>query len=77
MEELHILMTGIGRRVELIQALRQAALQLDINLKIYGADMSDTAPALVYCDFTRRVCGMTEPEYISQLLEICVEDRIK
>lgn len=77
MEELHILMTGIGRRVELIQALRQAALQLDVNLKIYGADMSGTAPALLYCDFTRQVCGMNEPEYVNQLLRICIEDEIK
>lgn len=76
MKEIHILVTGIGRRVELMQAIRQAALQLDINLKIYGADIAGTAPALTYCDFTRRVCAMHDPKYIQQLVDICVADRI-
>ncbi len=50
MKELHILVTGVGRRVELMQAFRQAALNLNIDLKIYGADMAGTAPALAYCN---------------------------
>lgn len=73
---LRVLFTGIGRRVELVQAFRQAALTLNINLKIYGADMLGTAPALSYCDYTRKVCGMREPEYIDQLVEICNQDKI-
>ena len=76
MKEIHILFTGIGRRIELLQAFRQAALYVGVNLKIYGADMVGTAPALVYCDFVRRVCGMKEPEYISQLVDICEKDKI-
>lgn len=51
--EKRILFTGAGRRVELIQAFRQAAQVLNINLKIYGAEMTDSAPALAYCDYTR------------------------
>lgn len=76
MKELHILFTGVGRRIELIQAFRQAALVLDCNLKIYGADMAGTAPALAYCDFTRKVCGMKDPAYIDELVEICRKDKI-
>ena len=76
MKEIHILVTGVGRRVELMQAFRQAALKLEINLKLYGADMAGTAPALAYCDYTRKVCSMKEPQYIEQLLKICVEDKI-
>ena len=76
MKELHILFTGVGRRIELIQAFRQAALVLDCNLKIYGADMAGTAPALAYCDFTRKVCGMKDPSYIDELIEICLNDKI-
>ena len=33
MKEIHILVTGVGRRVELMQAFRQAALNLNINLQ--------------------------------------------
>ena len=76
MKEIHILVTGVGRRVELMQAFRQAALKLEINLKLYGADMAGTAPALAYCDYIRKVCSMKESQYIEQLLKICVEDKI-
>jgi len=73
---MRILFTGVGRRIELLQAFRNAALVLNKELKIYGADMAGTAPALAYCDFTRRVVAMKDPGYIQNLLDICVADRI-
>lgn len=76
MKEIHILVTGIGRRVELVQAFREAALNLKVQLKLYGADITGTAPALFYCDFTRKVCAMDDPRYIQQLIEICINDKI-
>lgn len=76
MKEVRILFTGVGRRIELVQAFREAALILNINLKIYGADMAGTAPALVYCDYTRKVCGMKDANYISELVQICENDKI-
>lgn len=71
-----ILFTGVGRRIELIQAFRNAALVLGKELKIYGADMAGTAPALAYCDRTRKVVAMKDPGYIDDLLRICREDQI-
>ncbi len=71
-----ILFTGVGRRIELLQAFRNATLVLGKELKIYGADMTGTAPALAYCDFTRKVVAMKHPDYINQLVEICREDNI-
>lgn len=71
-----ILFTGVGRRVELVQAFRQAALVLNKQLKIYGADMAGTAPALAFCDYTRIVCAMKEDGYIDELVNICEEDGI-
>ena len=76
MKIFRILFTGVGRRVELMQAFRQAANHLNINLKLYGADMAGTAPALAFCDVTRKVCGMREEDYIPQLLKICTLDNI-
>jgi HAD superfamily hydrolase (TIGR01549 family) len=73
---MRILFTGVGRRIELLQAFRNAALVLNKDLKIYGADMAGTAPALAYCDFTRHVVAMKDPGYIQNLLDICVADRI-
>lgn len=76
MKTIKILVTGVGRRIELMQAFRQAAQILNIDLKLLGADMAGTAPALAFCDYTRKVCGMRDADYIPQLLEICKKDGI-
>ena len=73
---IRILFTGVGRRIELLQAFRNAALVLNKDLKIYGADMAGTAPALAYCDYTRKVVAMRDPGYIQNLLDICTNDSI-
>lgn len=73
---MHLLFTGAGRRIELIQAFRGAALALGKPLRIYGADLAGTAPSLSYCDEARRVVAMKDPGYIDDLLRICREDRI-
>ena len=71
-----ILFTGVGRRVELLQAFRQAAKTLSINIKLHGADVSNTAPALAFCDYVWIVCGMQEIHYLEQLLKICQDNSI-
>lgn len=76
MKTFRILFTGVGRRVELMQAFRQAANRMNVILKLYGADMTGTAPALAFCDYIRKVCGMRDADYIPQLLRICKEDHI-
>ncbi len=73
---MRILFTGVGRRIELLQSFRNAALVLNKELRIYGADMAGTAPALAYCDFTRKVVAMKDPRYIDNLLSICADDHI-
>lgn len=73
---IRILFTGVGRRIELIQAFRNAALALHKELQIYGADMAGTAPALAYCDHTRKTPAMKDPGYIDDLLQICINDHI-
>lgn len=76
MNEYRILFTGIGRRVELLQAFRQAALCQNRNIRLYGTDMAGTAPALVFCDAVREICSMRDESYIPALLEICRRDSI-
>lgn len=73
---MNILFTGVGRRIELLQAFRNAALVLNKKLNIFGADMAGTAPALAYCDYTRKVVAMKDPSYIENLLQICKDDHI-
>lgn len=74
--EIRLVFTGIGRRIELVQAFRSASAALRMPLKIYGADMAGTAPALAYCDHTRRICPMNAPEYIDELIALCINDDI-
>lgn len=71
-----VLITSVGRRVELIMAFRKAASELDVKLTIIGTDISDTAPALLFCDETRTVCRINDSKYIPQLLAICEADHI-
>ena len=73
---INILFTGVGRRVELLQAFLEASLVLEKDLQLYGADMNGTAPALSYCNHTRRVVGMNDPKYIDNLINICISDKI-
>lgn len=75
-----ILFTSVGRRVELMQAFRKAADELKSSgelkddLTIIGADITDTAPALYFCDETRIVPRIKDKSYIPVLLEICQEE---
>lgn len=71
-----ILFTSVGRRVELIQAFRAAAKKLNIGLEIYGADITESAPALYFCDHTVIVPRIKEPNYISELQKICSCEKV-
>lgn len=71
-----ILFTSVGRRVELIQAFKSAADFLGVELEIYGADITDSAPALQFCDKAVMVPKIKSEEYIPRLKEICREENI-
>lgn len=71
-----ILFTSVGRRVELVQAFIHAAKKLGINLEIYGADITKTAPALFFCDHAVTVPRITDDTYIPALKEICAAEKI-
>lgn len=73
---MNLLFTSVGRRVELMQAFKQAAESLEIELTVYGADISDSAPALCFCDQTVIVPRINHPDYIPFLLEICAKEKI-
>ena len=71
-----LLFTSIGRRVELIQAFKVAAEKNNVDLVIYGADMSDSAPAMLFCDRTVIVPRIKSEQYIPTLLSICESEKI-
>lgn len=71
-----ILFTSVGRRVELMQAFRKAADELGVDLTIIGADITESAPALYFCDETKIVCRIKDENYIPQLLSICENEKV-
>lgn len=71
-----ILFTSVGRRVELIQAFENVANRLKVNLEIYGADITDSAPALYFCDHTVIVPKIKDENYIPTLIKVCNEEKI-
>ncbi len=71
-----ILFTSVGRRVELMQAFRQGAKNLKIDLEIWGADITATAPALFFCDKVKIVPLIKSEEYIPSLVSVCKEEGI-
>lgn len=73
---MRILFTSVGRRVELVQAFRNAALALGVDLRIYGSDMSASAPALKFCDCTLSSPKIRDDSYISFLFSFCKENNI-
>lgn len=71
-----ILFTSVGRRVELMQAFREAAKRNDFDLELIGADISLTAPALYFCDTKVAAPRISNPNYISFLVSYCKEHNV-
>ncbi|MBQ0083930.1 MAG: ATP-grasp domain-containing protein [Clostridiales bacterium] len=71
-----ILFTSVGRRVELMQAFKSAAEKTGIELELWGADISGTAPALFFCDKQVIVPKIKDAQYIPVLQEICKKNKI-
>lgn len=71
-----ILFTSIGRRVELIQAFKLASEDLDIDLEIHGSDISQSAPALMFCDKIVITPRIKDNKYIPFLQEYCFKNDI-
>jgi len=76
MKIMKLLFTSVGRRVELIQAFKNASNKLGLNLIIIGADITDTAPALQFCDQTVIVPRIRDEKYIPFLIDYCKQESI-
>ncbi len=66
---LSLVISCVGRRVELLQAFRAAAERLDISLRLIGVDSDLTAPALSCVDVPVTAPRVGDPAYIPALLE--------
>lgn len=70
---LTLVVTCVGRRIELLQAFRAAARRLGVDLRLVGIDSDVTAPALSCVDVPVLVPKASDVSYASRLLEIIAE----
>lgn len=76
MNEFNVLILSAGRRVELIQSFQKAARKLNIKSNVVAGDCSDTAPALYFADKIYKLPRITEPNYISSIIDACNQEEI-
>jgi carbamoyl-phosphate synthase large subunit len=73
---LTLLVSCVGRRVELLQAFRAAGARLGVKLRLIGSDTDPTAPALLCADDQVLVPPITDQGYIAALLETVRKQRV-
>jgi len=69
-DQLNILFTCVGRRIELVDAFRQAAEGLGVDLTTHGADLNWLAPAMYVVDRPHIVPRIRTPEHIPALVDL-------
>ncbi len=75
----NVVITSAGRRVELLQAWKQSVAKLfGPNAKIYANDLQPAlSAACQVADQHTQICGCTNPGYANQLLEQCLEHKVR
>ncbi|WP_186429900.1 ATP-grasp domain-containing protein [Clostridium sp. BSD9I1] len=64
-----ILLTAIGKRIQLIKYLKKSC-------KVFGTDCGEVAPAIYFVDKFFKVPKYNEHGYIDSLINICIEENI-
>ena len=71
----NIMFCSVGRRGKLLQDFRPLLNQS--GGRLIATDNSETAPALYFADKQYLVPKITDPDYLSKVLEICEQENIK
>jgi len=73
----NILVTSAGRRVSLIKAFRKSIKLLKTNSKVFITDLDiKTSPASYFADNSFQIGYFKDPNYIDNLLDICLSNNI-
>jgi HAD superfamily hydrolase (TIGR01549 family) len=75
-KQIKVLFTSVGRRVELIQTFKRASVDSQVDIIVYGVDISDIAPALFFCDMKYKICSISDVNYIPELIKLCQTEGI-
>jgi len=74
----NILITSAGQRVSLVRAFQKELNIIDSSSKVYTADFNPKmAPACHVSDGYFQISKVTAPDYISNLLELCISLGVK
>jgi carbamoyl-phosphate synthase large subunit len=73
---LRVLLSCIGRRVELAEAFRAAGRELGIRLELHGTDTSPLAPAIHHVDRAHLVKPVSHRRYIHDLIKLATRNHI-
>lgn len=76
LEEIRILFSGIGNRVEFVESFLYAAGKMDIRIHLVGTDSTKEAPALYKCHKNYQTPQAGEAGYVTRLLAICRKEKI-
>lgn len=74
---MNILFTSVGRRVELIRSYKEAARNIGVPVTIIGTDITNSAPALSFCDRSFLTSKVEDEGYIDEIIEICKNNSVK
>lgn len=72
----NILLTCVGRRVELVSFFKKTAQEMNISSNIIVADASKLSPALYYGDKYYILPKLEEESYLDELKAICTKENI-
>lgn len=73
---INVLFSSVGRRVELVEAFREAKEELDLKGNLIGADMDELAPALRFVDKAYIVPRIKSDNFIDSIIEICKNEKV-
>ncbi|MEG2560981.1 MAG: ATP-grasp domain-containing protein [Clostridia bacterium] len=76
MREINILITSVGRRVELVKLFARAKSALGVSGKIVTADITKTAPALQFGDVAYIIPRISDENFVQSLIDICNKEDI-
>jgi carbamoyl-phosphate synthase large subunit len=72
-----VLLTSVGRRVELVRAFREAYKTLELESRIIAVDIDPLAPALQIADRPYIVPRLESTDYLRTLLDVCHREDVK
>lgn len=76
MNEINVLFSSAGRRVELVNSFRKAKNKLGINGRLIGVDIDELAPALKFVDKSYIVPMLNDEKFIPTIINICKDENI-